>query len=101
MEIPGKKLEKIEFKTRPKIKEHMLIVVDKSIDEDCLSQPLQTNNKRFKIAITFLTGYNGIFNVSNSNGNFYFTKSINADGFGVISIPPGAYELQSLNDELK
>ena len=40
-------------------------------------QPLQTNNKQFKIAITFLTGYNGIFNVTHKNNKFYFLTPIN------------------------
>ena len=71
MELPIKILEQIAFNTRPKIKEHMLIVMDKSTHEEHLSQPLQTNTKQFKIAVTFLTGYNGIFNVKNSNIRFF------------------------------
>ena len=50
--------------------------MDKSTHEEHLSQPLQTNNKQFKIAVTFLTGYNGIFSVKKSNNKFYFKKSI-------------------------
>ena len=72
--------------------------MDKSVREEHLSQPLQTNNKHFKIAVTFLTGYNGIFNNTNKNNNFYFTVSINNDDFWLFTIPPGAYELESLND---
>ena len=75
MELPSKLLEQIAFNTRPKLEEHMLIVMDKSTHEEHLFQPLQTNNKQFKIAITFLTGYNGIFNVTNRNNKFYFKKS--------------------------
>ena len=102
MELPSKLLEQIEFNTRPKIEEHMLIAMDKSTHEEHLSQPLQTNNKQSKIAITFLTGYNGIFNVTNANNKFYFTKSISdEDGFVQITIPPGAYEIESLNNEIK
>ena len=55
----------------------MLIIMDKRTHEEHLSQPLQTTNKQFNIAITFLTGYNGIFNVTNTNNKFYFTTSIN------------------------
>ena len=55
MELPSKILEQIAFNTRSKIEEHMLIVTDKSTPEKHLSQPLQTNNKQFKIAVTFLT----------------------------------------------
>ena len=33
--------------------------MDKFIHEEHLSQPLQTNNKQFKIAVSFLTGYKG------------------------------------------
>ena len=76
MELLSKLLEQIAFNTRPKIEEHMLIVMDKSTHEEHLSQTLQTNIKQFKHAVTFLTGYNGLFNVTNSNNKFYFAKSI-------------------------
>ena len=80
----------------------MLIVMDKSTHEEHLSQPLQTNNKQFKTAVTFLSGYNGIFNVTSSNIKFYFKKTItDEDVFIQITIPPGAYEIESLNDEIK
>ena len=65
MELRSKLLEQIVFNAGPKIEEHMLIVMDKSTHEEHLEQPLQTNNKQFKIAVTFLTAYNGIFNVTN------------------------------------
>ena len=102
MELPSKLLEQIAFTTRAKIEEHMLIVLDKSTQEEHLSQPLQTNIKQFKIAVNFLTGYKGIFNVTKANNKFYFTKSISdEDGFVQITIPPGAYEIESLNNEIK
>ena len=100
--LPSKLLEQIAFNTRPKIEEHISIVMDKSTHKEHLSQPLQTNNKPFKIAVTFLTVYNGIFNVTNSNNKFYFIKSItDKDGYILITIPPGAYEIESLNNEIK
>ena len=102
MELPSKTLEQIAFNTRPKKEEHMLIVMDKSTHEEHLSQPLQTNIKQFKIAVTFLSGYNGIFNVTNSNDTFYFKKIISDEDGSVQSTkPPGAYEIESLNDEIK
>ena len=99
MELPSKLLETIAFNTRSKIEEHMLIVMDKSIHEENLSQPLQTNNKQFKIAVTFLTTYNGIFNITSKNNKFYFVNPANE--IIMITIPPGAYELESLNEEIK
>ena len=54
----------------------MPIVMDKSTHEEHLCRPLQTNNKQFKIAITFLTRYNCIFNVTNENNKSYFAKSV-------------------------
>ena len=42
-----------------------MIVMDNSTHEEHLSQQLQTYHKQFKNAITFLTGYNSIFNVTN------------------------------------
>ena len=97
MELSSKTLEQIAFNTRPKIEEHMLIVMNESVHEENLSQPLQTNNNQFKIAITFLTGYNGIFNISDKNNQF-FQYAENFDG---ISISPGAYEIESFDLEIK
>ena len=79
----------------------MLIIMNKSTHEEHLSQPLQTNNKKFKIAVTFLTGYNGLFNVTNDHNKFYFKQAIQDEDFIQIRIPPGAYEIESLNDEIK
>ena len=91
MELSSKLLEQTAYNTRPKIEEHMLIVMNKSAHEEHLSQPLQTNNKQFKIAVTFLTGCNGIFNVTDKNNKFCFIKSItDEDGYIQITIPPGA-----------
>ena len=102
MELPSKILEQIAFNKRPKIEEQMLIVMDKSTYEEHLSQPLQTNYKQFKIAITFLNGYNGIFNVTNKNNRFYFKKTItDEDGFVQFIIPPDAYEIEALSKENK
>ena len=101
MELPRTLLEQIAFNTRPKIEEHMLIVMDKSNHEEHLFQPLQTNNKQFKIAITFLSAYNGIFNVTNRNNKFYFKKALIDEDFIQIRIPEGAYEIESLNGEIK
>ena len=65
MELPIKLLEQIAYNTRSRIEEHMLIIINKSTHEEQLFQPLQTNNKQIKTAVTFLTGYNGVFNVTN------------------------------------
>ena len=48
----------------------MLIVMNKSTHTEHLYEPLQTNNKQFKKAITFLTGCNGIFNITSKIINF-------------------------------
>ena len=101
MELPIKLLERIAFNTRPKIEEHMLIIMDKSTHEEHLFQPLQTKIKQFKIAITFLSAYNGISNVTNSNNKFYFFKSISDDDHIQISIRLGVYGIESLNNEVK
>ena len=91
MELPSKILKQIVFNTRPKIDKHMLIFMEKSTHEEDLSQPLQTNNKQFKIAVTFLTGYIGIFDMTSKNITFHFLKSItDEDGYIQIIISPGA-----------
>ena len=95
-------MEQFAFKTGPKNEEHLLIVLDKSTHKEHFSQPLQTNHKHFKIAVFFLTGFTGIFNVTNSNIKFYIKKTItNEDDFVQITIPPGAHEIEDLNNEIR
>ena len=78
------------YNTRSRIEEKFLVLMDKSTHEEHLSQPLQTNNKQFKIAVTFLSVYNVIFKVADKNTNFCFTKSITDDGLIQITIDKGA-----------
>ena len=92
--IPSKLLEQIAYNTRSKIGEHMLITMNKSTHEEHLYQPLQTKNKQFKIAVTFLSAYNGIFNVTNRNKKFHFKKNLIDEDFIQIRIPEGAYEIE-------
>ena len=102
MEFTSKLLEQIAFNTTPKIEEKMLIVKDKSTYEEHLAQPLQTKNKQFKIGVTFQSGYDCIFNVTDKNNKSYFIKSItDKDGYIQNTVPPGAYEIESLNKEIK
>ena len=79
----------------------MLIIMDKSTHEEHLFQPLQTNNKQFKISVTFLSACNGIFNVTNRNNKFYFKKALIDEDFIQSGIPEGAYETESWVDEIK
>ena len=71
MELPGKISEKITFNTKPQTEEHKLIDMDKSTNEENVFPPLQTNNKQFKVAITFLTAYNGIFDITTKKNLFH------------------------------
>ena len=104
MELSSKLLEQIAFNTRPKIEEHMLIIMDNFIHGEHLSQPLQTNNKQFKIPISFLSAYNGVFKVTNRKNNIYFEnfkKAFIDEDFIQIRIPEGAYEIKLLDNEIK
>ena len=101
MELPNNVSEQIAFNTRYKIEEHMFFVMDKSTHKKHLSQPLRTIIKQFHLAVTLLTDYNGIFKVTDKNIEFCFTTRINDDDFNVITIPKGAYELESSNDQTK
>ena len=76
--------------------------MNKSTPEEYIANQLHTNDKRLTIAVTFLTGYNGIFIVTNSNIKLYLMKSItDENGFIQITIPPSAYESECLNNEIK
>ena len=81
MDLPEKLLEKTSSNTRSKIEKHMLTVMDKSIHEEHLSQPLQTNDKQINFAVSLSTNYNGNLWVTSQNKKFYFTVSINDDDF--------------------
>ena len=51
--------------------------MDKSTHEENLQIPLQTNHRKFKVAVTFLTGYNGIFKITSENNKFYYLTPTN------------------------
>ena len=74
LELLNKILERNAFKTRDKNEERMLIVIDKTIPEEQLAQLLQTKNKHFKLPVTFVTEYNGIYNIIEQNKKHYFAK---------------------------
>ena len=58
--------------------------------------------KQFEVAVTFPTGYNGIFLVTSENNKFNFAKSdSDEDGFIEILIPKNACDLESVNKEIK
>ena len=101
MELSCKLIEQLAYTTRSRIEEHILIVMDKSAHEEHLYQLLQSNNKQFKTAVTFLSAYNGIFNVTNGNSKFYCKKALIDEDFKQIRIPEGADEIESLDDENK
>ena len=101
MELKSKLLEQIAFNTRPKLEEHTLIVVDKSIHEEHLSEPLQTKIKQVKVAVIYLTGCNRIFFVTNGNNIFIFISVFERAEYNVISIPPRAYHLDISNKDIK
>ena len=55
MELRSKTLHQKPLNTKPKTKEPMLVVMDKSTHEKYSSQPLQTIKNNCKIIVTFLT----------------------------------------------
>ena len=75
--------------------------MNKSTHEEQLSQQLHANIEQFKMAATFRTGLNGIFNDTTSNNKFFLKSFTNEDGFTQITIPPGGYEIESINKEFK
>ena len=78
----------------------MLIVMEKSSHEEHLSHSLQTNNKQFKNAITFPTGYNGI-NIVTNKKNYAAASIPDNGGFVRITIPTCADEFENLNDQIR
>ena len=80
------------------IQESLLIVEDRSTHEEHLSQPLKTNDKQHKVAVTFLTCCNGNFNITKI---ILFARAIDIDNFSKISLNLGADELESLDKETK
>ena len=82
---PARKLfEQKASNTRPEFEEHMLIAMDKSTHEENLSQPVQFNDKQFKIFVTLLTGSNGAFIVTKSYQTHFVTV---VEGVDFIQLP--------------
>ena len=79
----------------------MLNALEKSPYDENLSQPLQTQNKQFKITIAYLTGYIGIFSVTFKNQKFILISVFEGVEYNVKTIPPSAYDLESLIKESK
>ena len=73
--------------------------MDNPTREENFIEPLITNNKDFKTAITFLTGYNGNFNITEIDNKFYCItpEKIIVD----IVLEKGAYELEAMDLEIK
>ena len=63
--------------------------MDKSTHEEHLIEALQTN-KKIKIAVTYLSAYDGIFNITNRNNKFYFKETLIDEDFIQIRISEGA-----------
>ena len=72
MELPSQILKQIAFNTRSNVEEHMLIVMEKTVHEENLFEPLQTNKRQFSTSITFLTAYNGIFIATTKKNILFF-----------------------------
>ena len=65
--------------------------MSKPSHEESLSQPIQTNYKEFKIVVSFLTSYNGFFNVTNKDKKVIFISVFEGGEYIVRRIPRGAY----------
>ena len=75
--------------------------MDKSTHEEHLFQLLKPNKKQLKRAVTFLSAYNGIFNVTNLNTKLYSKKAFINRDFIQVTIRPGDYEIESLDNEIE
>ena len=80
----------------------MLFVTDESTPEEIIYQPLQTNNRKFKLVVKFLLGYNGIFSATTKKIQILFATSVTDEGdFFQKTTPPEAFELESLTEDGK
>ena len=74
-----------------KLKSIFLVVIDKSTLEEHFFQSLQTINKQFKIVVTFLIGYIGVFSVRDKNIKCIFKSLFEGAQYNVFTLPPGAH----------
>ena len=79
----------------------MLIVLDRPAVEEKISQVVRANQNQFKFAVTFLTGYNGIFIGTAKSNKLIFISVFEGPEINVITIPPDAYEMESMDKENK
>ena len=73
---------------------------DKPTQLEKLSQQWQTKNNKYKITVTFLTGFS-ISNVTSKCIIFNFISVTEGVEFNAISKPPCVYEMENLKKELK
>ena len=100
MELPSKIFEQIALNTRPKISDHMLIVLKENTHKETFFEPLQTKKNQFEKTLNFLTVNNRFFNVTSKTKDIYFTTPNDNHKISIVTIAPGAYELENLNDEI-
>ena len=67
MKFLSELLEQMAFHMRLKIKNYILLLMDKSTQDEHLVQPLQTDIKQYKIAVTFLSDYKRFFHCYKHN----------------------------------
>ena len=79
--------------TGPKIEVLISIVMVKSTHKENQSQ---TKHKDFKLAGIFLTGDNGIIEVTSKKNEFFFISVFQGAEQNTICIPPGAYDWKVL-----
>ena len=89
MKLPSEVFEQIVFITTSEIEDHMLIF---TTPKENLSQLLQSNNKQYKFAVTFLTGYMGHFFATTKNKKVYFTTRNDDDDLSEFIKAPCAHE---------
>ena len=94
MELASKLSVQIALHARPETEEQLLIVIDKLTKEKFLSQPLQTIIQQLRVAITVLTGYNDLFDVTTRKSINIFISVSKCFEYNVVRTPPATFDVE-------
>ena len=77
IEILSEPSNQMFFNIRSETEKHILVVVDRSTQEEKLCPPLQTIIEHLKSDVTSIADYNGVFEFTKENNELFSGTSIN------------------------
>ncbi len=95
-------LTKIEHNTKRRPEITLELKMNKNKKRFPIDPPISLHDGNYCMGLISLSVYNTIFNVTTKNNHFtYFNGTERSGLWKTILIPPGAYEIDQINDEIQ